>query len=52
MTEEDIDRVHQLKEELWNKIHDLVDENLKGEKPEVEDLVRLQMTETFRFWKR
>lgn len=52
MTEEDLDRVHELKNELWTKVHDLVDEHLKDEKPEVAEEVREQMTEQFRFWER
>jgi hypothetical protein len=51
MSEEDLDRVHELVELLFDKVHDLVDDELSGEDPEVEDLVRLQMTEQFRFWK-
>ena len=51
MTEEDLDRVHELMELLFDKVHALVDAELNGEDPEVEDLVRLQMTERFRFWK-
>lgn len=52
MTEDDYDRVHELQEILLDKIHDLVDEELKNESEEVEGEVRLQLTETFRFWKR
>lgn len=52
MTEDDYDRAYNLKEILWEKIHDLVDEELENESEEVEGEVRLQLTETFRFWKR
>ena len=48
----DADRVHELKEILWSKVHDLVDEELKNESEDVEGEVRLQLTETFRFWRR
>lgn len=52
MDEDDHERAHELKEALWKEVHDLVDAKLAGEKPEVEELIRLQLTETFRFWKR
>ena len=52
MTEDDYDRVHELQEMLWEKIHDLIDDELQYESEEVEDTVRERLTETFRFWKR
>jgi len=51
-TEEQSERVFDLKENIWEAVHDLVDKMCEGEDPEVEWLVRLQLTEEFRFWKR
>lgn len=52
MTEDDYDEIHRLKEELWTKVHDLLDEHLKDTRTDIADEVRQQMTEQFRFWKR
>ena len=52
LTEKQSARVHELKELLWTRVHDLLDEFLVDEDPEVSDLVRTQMTEQSRFWKR
>ncbi len=52
MNDEDDERVYELAEALWTKVHDLVDEVLANEKLEVAEEVRDRMTETFRFWKR
>ena len=52
MTEEQLDRVFDLKENIWEAVHDIVDKMCEGEDLEVEELVRLQLTEQFRFWKR
>lgn len=38
--------------DLWTKIHDLVDSELADCDPETEELIRQKLTETFRFWKR
>lgn len=38
--------------DLWVKIHDLVDSELAGCDSETEDEIRQKLTETFRFWKR
>ncbi len=51
-TEEQSERVFDLKENIWEAVHDLVDKMCEGEDTEVEWLVRLQLTEEFRFWKR
>jgi hypothetical protein len=50
--ENELDRVYDLVDELYDKVHDLVDAILTNENPEVENLVRIKMTEEFRFWKR
>ncbi len=52
MNELDYDEVHRLKELLYDKVHDLVDQELANSKPEIAEEVRQQMTEQFRFWKR
>ncbi len=38
--------------DLWVKIHELVDSELKCCDPETEDYIRQKLTETFRFWRR
>ena len=38
--------------ELWAKIHDLVDGELANADPETEEYIREKLTESFRFWKR
>ena len=38
--------------DLWDKIHDLVDNELAGCDAETEEYVRQKLTETFRFWRR
>lgn len=46
------DDVQHLYNELWNKIHDLVDKELADCDDEKEEEIRQKLTETFRFWKR
>jgi hypothetical protein len=38
--------------EIWAKIHDLVDAELSSTDLETEEYVREKLTESFRFWKR
>ena len=38
--------------ELWVKIHDLVDSELANADPKTEEYVREKLNETFRFWHR
>ena len=38
--------------DLWGKIHDLVDGELSNCDDETEEYIRQKLTETFRFWKR
>jgi hypothetical protein len=52
MTEDQLDQIHELSEQLWEKVHDLVDAHLEGIDAEIAEEVRDHMTETFRFWKR
>lgn len=48
----DHDRVHETKERLWVRLHELLDEELQHLPAEEADSVREQLQETFRFWKR
>jgi hypothetical protein len=52
MTEDQLDQIYELREQLWEKVHDLVDAHLEGVDEEIAEDVRDHMTETFRFWKR
>lgn len=52
MTSDQMEQVHDICEQLWTQIHNTVDHALTGVDPEVQDLVRLRMTEQFRFWQR
>lgn len=51
MTEAELDHVYELREKIEAAVKALVDEALKNETAEIDDLVRMQMTENFRFWK-
>ncbi len=51
MTEEQLERVHERKEAISTSVTALVAQMLEGENPEVEYLVRTQLTEQYRFWK-
>lgn len=51
MTEDQLDEVYEKIDLIHNAVHTLVDRILKDSDPEVEDLVRLTLTEEFRFWK-
>jgi len=53
MTEEDYDRISEVKEALSRKITKLVNDTLAKAKvtPEQEDVIRTQLTEEYRFWK-
>jgi hypothetical protein len=52
LTEDQLEKSHELQELLWEKVHDLVDAELAGVEEVVALLVRHHLTETFRFWKR
>jgi hypothetical protein len=51
MTADQLDQVHSLCEKLWVQVHDLVDTELADVDQDVAELVRIKMTEQFRFWK-
>jgi hypothetical protein len=52
MTADQLDQVHSLCEKLWDQVHNLVDTELADVDQDVAELVRVKMTEQFRFWKR
>jgi hypothetical protein len=47
-----LQQAHEIRERLWEKVHDLVDAELEGVDAAVAEYVRDEMTQTFRFWKR
>jgi DNA-binding GntR family transcriptional regulator len=53
MTEDELDQVHELREQIEAAVTKLVGKMLADAKvPEkIEDLVRTQLTENYRFWK-
>jgi hypothetical protein len=51
VTEDQLDQVHSLCEKLWKQVHDLVDQELTDVDQDVAELVRIKMTEQFRFWR-
>lgn len=52
MSESDFDKVEEIKNKIWKEVHDLVDANLVNTSPEIEEMIREQLTEQFRFWRR
>jgi hypothetical protein len=46
------DEQYELKNKVWNAVHNLVDEMLKRTPPINETEIRQQLTEQFRFWRR
>jgi len=51
LNEEQGDQAHELKEAIWDAVHALVDKMTEGVDPEVDDLIRVQLAEDFRFWR-
>jgi len=51
MTEKQLDLVHERKEAIASAVHKLVDEMTAGLSAEVDELVRQELTEQFRFWR-
>lgn len=47
----ELDEVHRLKQEISKQVKTLVKELLKDASPRVEELVRTQLTDEFRFWR-
>ena len=52
MTEDELDQVHEIREKISERVHMLVDEMTRGLPADIDDLVRLQLNEDFRFWRR
>ena len=48
----DPDAIFALKEAIWLSVHELVDAMTKGLPLDADELIRLQLTEEFRFWRR
>jgi hypothetical protein len=46
------DEVYELKKQIWSAVHDLVDAMTADIDPEIDDEIRQQLTEEFRFWRR
>jgi flagellin-specific chaperone FliS len=46
------DETWELKEQIWTKVHDLVDEMTKNLDEEEDEILRQALTEEFRFWRR
>jgi len=52
MTYEDIDIVDAYREAIACSVRTLVDEMTRNLTPEQDELVRIQLTEQFRFWRK
>ena len=52
MAEEELDQIHEMKERIWDAVHEIVDSMTKHLSDDADELVRLQLTEQFRFWRR
>lgn len=50
-TEEDLDKVHEVKERIDEAVMALVDQMTADLPAHIDDLVRAQLTESFRFWR-
>lgn len=51
MCEEELNQVYEIKEKLYHKLHEIVNQESMYLTPEQEDLLRTQLHENFRFWK-
>ena len=51
LTEEEAEKAHELKEAIWESVHSLVNEMTDGLPKHIDDRVRMQLTESFRFWR-
>lgn len=52
MTEDKLNEVHKLKELISKQVHELVDRMCTYCDEDVEQLIRTQLNDEFRFWKR
>ena len=46
------EEAYEIKEAIWNAVHNFVDAMTKGLSPEDDEEVRQVLTEQFRFWRR
>ena len=51
MTEAQLDQVYEVREKIEKAITDLVNEMTKNLDSEVDELIRMQLTENYRFWR-
>jgi hypothetical protein len=51
MTEDEAVAAHDLKEQIAVMLRDVVDGMLEGQTPEVEERIRMQLSDEMRFWK-
>lgn len=51
MTEAELDHVHELREKIEAAVTDLVDKMTAHEPPHIDGLIRVQLTENYRFWR-
>jgi hypothetical protein len=51
LTEEEGDVAHEVKEAIWESVHELVNKMTDGLPAHVDDVIRMQLTESFRFWR-
>jgi hypothetical protein len=51
LTEEEGDTAHEVKEAIWEAVHALVNKMTDGLPAHVDDVIRMQLTESFRFWR-
>lgn len=51
LTEEEAEQAHAVKEAIWDAVEALVDEMTDGLPKHVDVIIRMQLTESFRFWR-
>ncbi|GEM_PF-4684020 len=51
LTEEEGDIAHEVKEAIWEAVHELVNKMTDGLPEHVDNVIRMQLTESFRFWR-
>jgi len=52
MTHDEGVEVAKLKDAIWEAVHELVDTMTRKVRPEIDEAVRQQLTEQFRFWRK
>jgi predicted transcriptional regulator len=51
MTKDELDEVHEMKGKICKAVHELVDRMTENLPDRIDDLVRQQLVEEFRFWR-